>query len=395
MNYVVAVEVICYGRQVSISNVFSKEIPIEIQVVDILFQDRDALVDLMLDFVEAMNPETKFNREFTVLKDRDLTGELKDIWLAIQVKREREKERVENGKKLETGGREKRKEGRDEEFLRDSVKQQELKVIDQHKEKEKGSEEPKIPVLQSNHTHNKPDQVNRNQCIIFCEGNKEEEMVISSLKTGVRKVGEAAVRQVTNTMHPACEVPVTPSRGSKGSPTHQRKSKMRSYKGEPLTQTVQHSDEIKRTRAGDFNLDVPCVNDVNLITKHTLFKEILPSSSDSSEDEERERGEFRLNDLCKVRDKDTVNITDIKQTVGLLQDVRTSNVSQNFDDTNTGIHSNDPAKSENTSDSDVEPDIPQKAICLEEACSYGSAGLRGSNVSPCKFVCMKYSGVKN
>ena len=381
------------------------------------FQDRDALVDLMLDFVEAMNPETKFKREFTVLKDRDLTGELKDIWLAIQVKREKEKERVENGRKVETGGREKHKGGRDDESLRDSYKQQEVKVIDQqHKEKEKGTEalptwfsmeheqnaekgnedleEPKITVLQSNHIHNKPDQENRNKCILMSEGNKEEEMVISSFKTDVRKLGEPAVRQVTNTVHAACEVPVTPSRGLKGSPNHERKSKMRSSKGELFTQTVQHSDESKNTKSGVFNSDIPCVNDVNIVTKHSLFKEILPSSSDSSEDEER--GEFRLNDSCKVRVNETVNITDSKQIVGLLQDVRTSNISQNFDDdTNIGVHSNDSAKSENTSDSDLEPDIPQKAICLEEACSYGSTDFRGSNANSCKFVCMKYSGVKN
>ncbi|XP_063222496.1 uncharacterized protein LOC134531003 isoform X2 [Bacillus rossius redtenbacheri] len=59
--------------------------------------DQAALVDLMLDFVEAMNPEVKFRREFSVLKDRDLAGELKDIWMAIQVKRERERELMRRG----------------------------------------------------------------------------------------------------------------------------------------------------------------------------------------------------------------------------------------------------------------------------------------------------------
>ncbi|XP_067015362.2 uncharacterized protein [Anabrus simplex] len=59
--------------------------------------DRDALVELMIDFVEAMNPDIKFKRQFEVLRDRDLAGELKDIWLAVQVKRERE--RGENGKR--------------------------------------------------------------------------------------------------------------------------------------------------------------------------------------------------------------------------------------------------------------------------------------------------------
>jgi hypothetical protein len=37
MNYVLAGEVICSGRQTYISNVLSKEIPIKFQVVDILF----------------------------------------------------------------------------------------------------------------------------------------------------------------------------------------------------------------------------------------------------------------------------------------------------------------------------------------------------------------------
>ncbi|XP_054264217.1 PIH1 domain-containing protein 2 isoform X2 [Macrosteles quadrilineatus] len=54
-------------------------------------QDRDNLIDLMLDFVEAMNVDFKFSRKFTVLKDRDLTGELKDIWAVVQAKREAEK----------------------------------------------------------------------------------------------------------------------------------------------------------------------------------------------------------------------------------------------------------------------------------------------------------------
>uniref|UniRef100_A0A1B6HK52 PIH1 N-terminal domain-containing protein n=1 Tax=Homalodisca liturata TaxID=320908 RepID=A0A1B6HK52_9HEMI len=54
-------------------------------------QERDGLIDLMLDFIEAMNENIKFSRNFMVLKDRDLTGELKDIWAVIQAKRDAEK----------------------------------------------------------------------------------------------------------------------------------------------------------------------------------------------------------------------------------------------------------------------------------------------------------------
>ncbi|KAG8284786.1 hypothetical protein J6590_095188 [Homalodisca vitripennis] len=54
-------------------------------------EERDGLIDLMLDFIEAMNENIKFSRNFMVLKDRDLTGELKDIWAVIQAKRDAEK----------------------------------------------------------------------------------------------------------------------------------------------------------------------------------------------------------------------------------------------------------------------------------------------------------------
>nr|CAD7605801.1 unnamed protein product [Timema genevievae] len=50
-----------------------------------------ALVELVLDFVEGMNPDVQFKRSYQVLQERDLTGELKDIWLAIQLKRDRDK----------------------------------------------------------------------------------------------------------------------------------------------------------------------------------------------------------------------------------------------------------------------------------------------------------------
>ncbi|XP_075970107.1 uncharacterized protein LOC142972737 [Anticarsia gemmatalis] len=53
--------------------------------------DREALVSLLCDFVEAMNPGLYLARCPMILKDRDLAGELKDVWLAVQNKREREK----------------------------------------------------------------------------------------------------------------------------------------------------------------------------------------------------------------------------------------------------------------------------------------------------------------
>lgn len=56
-----------------------------------VFQDREALVSLLCDFVEAMNPGLLLTRNPAILKDRDLAGELKDVWLAVQNKREREK----------------------------------------------------------------------------------------------------------------------------------------------------------------------------------------------------------------------------------------------------------------------------------------------------------------
>ena len=39
-----------------------------------------------------MNPNIQFSRDFTVLRDRDLTGELKDIWALIRAKRESQKQ---------------------------------------------------------------------------------------------------------------------------------------------------------------------------------------------------------------------------------------------------------------------------------------------------------------
>lgn len=373
------------------------------------FQDRDALVDLMLDFVEAMNPEVKFKRDFSVLKDRDLTGELKDIWMAIQVKREREKEKTENGKKSETGDREKRKEGRDE----DSDKQRKVKIIDQDKEKgkcteafptwfvmeqeqtvEKGnrdgkeSVEPKSSALLSNHIHTKRDQESKKKCITSCEGNEEKEIIVCSFKTDVRKLGDIAVRHI-NSVHDACEVPVIPSRDSKSSATHKQKNKMKSCKTELFTQTLQHSDEINNGKAERSSSDIPCINEIGTVTKHAVFKEIFPSSSDSSEDEER--GEFRLNNLHKVID----NETDSKQIVGLLQDVGMSNVSQSLDNVDIDIYVNDSAVNTNESSSGLGPCSSQKAVCVEEACTYESTDLKSRYVKHCKFLCMKYSAIKN
>lgn len=48
-------------------------------------------MSLLCDFVEAMNPGLVLSRKPTILRDRDLAGELKDVWLAVQNKREREK----------------------------------------------------------------------------------------------------------------------------------------------------------------------------------------------------------------------------------------------------------------------------------------------------------------
>lgn len=52
------------------------------------------LIDLMCEFVEAMNPGLHLSRKPEILKDRDLSGELKDVWSAVQAIRN--KERVEN-----------------------------------------------------------------------------------------------------------------------------------------------------------------------------------------------------------------------------------------------------------------------------------------------------------
>jgi hypothetical protein len=352
----------------------------------------------MLDFVEAMNPEVKFKREFTVLKDRDLTGELKDIWLAIQVKREREKEKTENGKKLETGDREKRKEGRDE----DSDKQRKVKIIDQSKDKGKCTEafptwfaieeqqniekgntaeteyiEPKGSTHLSKHIHTKQDLQSRQKCCVSCESKKEDEVIIYSFKKDVNKLRDSTVRHI-NSMHDASEVLVTPSRESKCSPTHKHSNKMRSCKSEVLIQTVQNCDETNNGKTDGSTSDFPCVDEVNIVTKHASFKEMFPLSSDSSEDEER--GEFRL--------KVTNNETDPEQIVGVPR------VNQSFDYVDK-CYTNDSAVNESASSSGLEPRNSQKAVCVDRACACRSTDLKNSNVKHCKFVCMKYSAIKN
>lgn len=70
---------------------FSHPPSIPTQSTAYLFQDREALVSLLCDFVEAMNPGLLLARSPVILKDRDLAGELKDVWLTVQNKREREK----------------------------------------------------------------------------------------------------------------------------------------------------------------------------------------------------------------------------------------------------------------------------------------------------------------
>ncbi|XP_047369549.1 transcription activator MSS11 isoform X2 [Vespa velutina] len=53
-------------------------------------EKRSSLIELMLDFVEAMNVGLIFLRRYTILKDRDITGELKEVWNAVQARRDRE-----------------------------------------------------------------------------------------------------------------------------------------------------------------------------------------------------------------------------------------------------------------------------------------------------------------
>ncbi|XP_076657620.1 uncharacterized protein LOC143361814 isoform X2 [Halictus rubicundus] len=51
---------------------------------------RSSLIELLLDFVETVNTGVVFTRQYTILKDRDITGELKEVWNAVQAKQDLE-----------------------------------------------------------------------------------------------------------------------------------------------------------------------------------------------------------------------------------------------------------------------------------------------------------------
>lgn len=55
-----------------------------------MLQKRSSLIALLLDFVETVNTGMIFTRQYTILKDRDITGELKEVWNAVQAKRDQE-----------------------------------------------------------------------------------------------------------------------------------------------------------------------------------------------------------------------------------------------------------------------------------------------------------------
>ena len=48
------------------------------------------MINLLLEYIEAKNEGVYFSRRFIILKDRDITGELKEVWMAVQAKRDRE-----------------------------------------------------------------------------------------------------------------------------------------------------------------------------------------------------------------------------------------------------------------------------------------------------------------
>ncbi|XP_058799702.1 putative mediator of RNA polymerase II transcription subunit 26 isoform X2 [Phymastichus coffea] len=52
--------------------------------------EQSSLVDVLLDFLESTNKGIVFKRIYTILKDRDITGELKEVWISVQNQRERE-----------------------------------------------------------------------------------------------------------------------------------------------------------------------------------------------------------------------------------------------------------------------------------------------------------------
>ncbi|KAJ9574506.1 hypothetical protein L9F63_008330 [Diploptera punctata] len=122
-----------------------------------------------------------------------------------------------------------------------------------------------------------------------------------------------------NEINPVIEGPANPS--PKSSPTHQRKRKV---------------EEIP-------NLDVH-VSEVCTITKHTVFKEIFPSSSDSSEDEDR--GDLRINSTTSKLKVEHAGLDNIG------------------------------------------------SASLEEASSSENSHFDSHNVKPCKFLRIKSSSVK-
>ncbi|KAL6258040.1 hypothetical protein P5V15_009958 [Pogonomyrmex californicus] len=51
---------------------------------------RSSFIELLLDFIEAMNAGVVFTRHYSILKDRDITGELKEVWNTVLAIRENE-----------------------------------------------------------------------------------------------------------------------------------------------------------------------------------------------------------------------------------------------------------------------------------------------------------------
>ncbi|KAG8036362.1 hypothetical protein G9C98_003684 [Cotesia typhae] len=47
-------------------------------------KEQSILIELLLNFIEAMNKGVEFMRQYKILNDRDITGELKEIWMVVQ-----------------------------------------------------------------------------------------------------------------------------------------------------------------------------------------------------------------------------------------------------------------------------------------------------------------------
>lgn len=60
-----------------------------------MLQKRSGLIELLLDFVETVNAGVVFTRQYTILKDRDITGELKEVWNAVQARQDLEQPPLE------------------------------------------------------------------------------------------------------------------------------------------------------------------------------------------------------------------------------------------------------------------------------------------------------------